>query len=71
MDFISNWIASWKIPIGLWGRDFFDFLTTHFYWFFDRLSDGLRAVLEGLVDLLAVVSADPDGARDHACWPGI
>ncbi len=52
MDFVSKWIASWKIPIGLWGRDFFDFLTTNFSWFFDRLSDGLKTILDGMVDFL-------------------
>jgi len=52
MDFISEWISDWKIPIGRWGREFFDFLTTNFAWFFDTLADWLAAVLDGLVDLL-------------------
>jgi glycine betaine/proline transport system permease protein len=52
MDPVSQWIASWKIPIGQWGRVFFDFLTTHFAWFFDSLSDGLKTALDGLVNLL-------------------
>lgn len=52
MDPISQWVASWKIPIGRWGRQFFDFLTTNFAWFFDSLADLLKAVLDGLVDLL-------------------
>lgn len=49
MDPISQWIASWKIPVGRWGRDFFDFLTTNFAWFFDSLANGLSAVLNGMV----------------------
>jgi len=52
MDPVSKWIASWKIPVGQWGRTFFDFLTTHFAWFFDSLADGLKVALDGLVALL-------------------
>jgi glycine betaine/proline transport system permease protein len=52
MDPVSQWIASAKIPIGRWGREFFDFLTTNFAWFFDSLADGLTWVLEGLVGIL-------------------
>jgi len=49
MDPISQWIAGWKIPIGRWGREFFDFLTTNFALFFDTLAAWLSAVLNGLV----------------------
>ncbi len=52
MDVVSRWLASWKIPIGHWGRDLFDFLTTHFAWFFDTLADWLATLLDGLVDFL-------------------
>jgi glycine betaine/proline transport system permease protein len=52
MDPISQFIADWKIPIGVWGKEFFDFLTTNFSWFFDRLSDGLKSLLESLIDLM-------------------
>ena len=52
MDPISQFIADWKIPIGAWGKEFFDFLTTNFSWFFDRLSDGLKSLLESLIDLM-------------------
>jgi glycine betaine/proline transport system permease protein len=52
MDPISQFIADWKIPIGAWGKEFFDFLTTHFSWFFDHLSDGLKSLLESLIDLM-------------------
>jgi glycine betaine/proline transport system permease protein len=52
MDFISQWVSDWKIPIGRWGREFFDFLTTNFAWFFDTLADWLAIVLDGLTDLL-------------------
>ena len=49
MDPVSQWIAGWKIPIGRWGRGFFDFLTTHFALFFDTLAAWLSSVLDGLV----------------------
>jgi glycine betaine/proline transport system permease protein len=49
MDPISQFIADWKIPIGAWGKEFFEFLTTNFSWFFDRLSDGLKTFLEALI----------------------
>ncbi|MDN5927766.1 MAG: choline ABC transporter permease subunit [Hyphomicrobiales bacterium] len=52
MDPISQFVADWKIPIGAWGKEFFDFLTTNFSWFFDRLSDGLKSLLEFLIDLM-------------------
>ncbi|MCO5157983.1 MAG: choline ABC transporter permease subunit [Aquamicrobium sp.] len=49
MDPISQWIAGWKIPVGRWGREFFDFLTTNFALFFDTLAAWLSSVLNGLV----------------------
>jgi glycine betaine/proline transport system permease protein len=49
MDPISEFIRSVKIPIGRWGRDFFDFLTTNFAWFFDSLANGLSTILNGMV----------------------
>jgi glycine betaine/proline transport system permease protein len=52
MDPISQWIASWKIPVGRWGQTFFDFLTSNFAWVFDSLSNGLAYVLNGMVGLL-------------------
>jgi len=52
MDPVTEWIEAWKIPIGRWGRSFFDFLTTNFAWFFDTLADGLATALDGLVALL-------------------
>jgi glycine betaine/proline transport system permease protein len=52
MDPISQTIADWKIPIGAWGKEFFEFLTTNFAWFFDRLSDGLKSLLEALIGVM-------------------
>ncbi len=57
MDPISDWITDRdrKIEIGKWGRDFFDFLTTNFAWFFDSLARGITTVLDFFVDLLLAV----------------
>ena len=52
MDPVSSLIASAKIPVGRWGKAFFDFLTTNFEWFFDSIANGLTVVLDGLVDAL-------------------
>jgi len=49
MDPISQWIAGWRIPVGRWGREFFDYLTTNFAVFFDTLADWLSMVLNALV----------------------
>ena len=55
MDPVSKWIASVKIPIGAWGKTFFNFLTDNFDSFFRGLSGGLNFLLDGLVDLLLLV----------------
>jgi glycine betaine/proline transport system permease protein len=52
MDPISRLIAGWKIPIGRWGQELFDFLTTNFAWLFDSVANGLTFALSGLVDIL-------------------
>jgi glycine betaine/proline transport system permease protein len=55
MDPVSALIESVKIPIGRWGKSLFDFLTANFSWFFRSISNGLKAVLEGLVDVILLV----------------
>ncbi|WP_157018693.1 choline ABC transporter permease subunit [Mesorhizobium xinjiangense] len=55
MDPVSTWIADTKIPIGRWGRQFFDFLTDNFAWFFDSIANSLATVLDGLVDALLFI----------------
>ena len=57
MDSVSALIASFKIPVGRWGKAFFDFLTTNFEWFFDSIARGLTWFLDGLIDLLLMVPA--------------
>jgi glycine betaine/proline transport system permease protein len=55
MDPVSDWVADYKIPVGRWGKQFFDFLTDNFEWFFDSIADGLTFLLDGLVDMLLAV----------------
>jgi glycine betaine/proline transport system permease protein len=55
VDPISAFIASFKIPIGRWGKAFFDFLTSNLEWLFDSIADGLTVVLNGLIGLLLMV----------------
>jgi len=55
VDPISKFVASYKIPIGAWGKAFFEFLTDNFNAFFRGISGGLNYILEGLVDLLLMV----------------
>lgn len=52
MDPVSDWVASEKIPVGRWGQTLFDFLIGNFAWFFDSISNGLRAVLDSMVNLI-------------------
>jgi glycine betaine/proline transport system permease protein len=49
---MEDWFTAWKIPVGQWGKQFFDFLTTWLDWFFDGLSTGISTSLEALIDLL-------------------
>jgi glycine betaine/proline transport system permease protein len=52
MDPVSAFIASFKIPVGQWGRSFFTFLTTNFEWLFDAIADGVTWVLQSLIGML-------------------
>ncbi len=55
MDPITKFIASWKIPVGTWGRSFIEYFVTNFEWFFDGLKIGLNALFNSTTSgLLAV-----------------
>jgi glycine betaine/proline transport system permease protein len=45
-------ILTTKIPVGRWGKLFFDYLTSNFAWFFDSLATGITSVLSGATDAL-------------------
>jgi len=55
MDPVSKLIASYKIPIGAWGKAFFEFLTDNFNVVLRAFSNSLNFVLNGMVDLLLMV----------------
>lgn len=52
MDPITQFISAHRIPIGTWGKDFFDYLTMNFAWFFNGIANGLTFVFEGVISLL-------------------
>jgi glycine betaine/proline transport system permease protein len=49
---MEKWFTAYKIPVGLWGKQFFDFLTTWLDWFFDGLSSGIATILDAFIRLL-------------------
>ena len=49
---MEKWFTAYKIPVGQWGKQFFDFLTTWLDWFFDGLSTGISAALEAMIAAL-------------------
>ena len=49
---MEEWFTAYKIPVGQWGKQFFDFLTAWLDWFFDGLSTGISAALEAMIAAL-------------------
>jgi len=49
---VEEWFTVYKIPVGQWGKQFFDFLTAWLDWFFDGLSTGISAALEAMIAAL-------------------
>jgi glycine betaine/proline transport system permease protein len=47
-----DWLIEHKIPLGRWIADFVDFLLDNLAWFFDSFSEGLGALIQGLIDAL-------------------
>ncbi|MBK8457363.1 MAG: choline ABC transporter permease subunit [Phyllobacteriaceae bacterium] len=47
MDPLSRLIASFKIPVGKWGKSFIDFIVYWFEWLFDAIKISLNFVVEG------------------------
>ncbi len=45
-------ILSAKIPVGRWGKLFFDYLTSNFAWFFDSLASAISSILSSTSDAL-------------------
>jgi glycine betaine/proline transport system permease protein len=55
MDPLSKLIASFKIPIGKWGKNFIDFIVYWFEWLFDAIKFSLNFVVEGTTAGLLMV----------------
>lgn len=49
---MEDWFTQYKIPVGQWGKQFFDLLTSQLDWFFDGLSKGIEAVLAAIIAVL-------------------
>ena len=47
MDPVSEFIRSWKIPVGKWGKAAIEFIVDYFQWLFDALKVSLNFVVEG------------------------
>ncbi len=52
MDPITQIIAANKVPVGTWGKLFFDYLTTNFAWFFNGIAQSLTKTLEGTIHVV-------------------
>jgi glycine betaine/proline transport system permease protein len=49
MDPVSGAIAENKLPVGGWGKTFFQFLTDNFEWAFDILANSIKWALEATI----------------------
>lgn len=56
MDPVASWLREVEIPIGRWGKNFFDSLISNFAWLFDSVADAITFVLNGIVNILLDVS---------------
>lgn len=50
---MESWITAHKIPLGLWMRDFVDFLNDEAEWVFEAISEVLRFLVGGLIEVMA------------------
>jgi glycine betaine/proline transport system permease protein len=49
LDPITQVITARRIPVGIWGKAFFDYLTTNFAWLFNGIAKGLTVTLDGVI----------------------
>ncbi|MBU4527315.1 MAG: choline ABC transporter permease subunit [Hoeflea sp.] len=50
MDGLASFLTAWKIPVGQWGRNFFNYLTDNFEFIFDAIADSLKFLLDSMID---------------------
>lgn len=55
MDPVSDFIRSWKIPVGQWGKAVIDFIITYFSWLFDFVRLVFNFIVENFSWLLLQV----------------
>ena len=55
MDPVSKLIATYKIPVGQWGKAVFNFFEDYFPWLFDAIKASLNYIVEGCTALLLVI----------------
>ena len=75
MDGLADFITAWKIPVGQWGKSFFNFLTDNFEFVFDAIADSLKFVLDAMIDgllwlppVLLVIAIAALGWRIQKSW---
>lgn len=51
MDPFLELVAGFKIPIGPWGKSFFDFLTVNFAWVFNSVAEAVTWLLDSLIKM--------------------
>ncbi len=47
IDPVSDWLTTWKIPVGPWGKAIISFVTDNFGPLFDAIKAGLNTLVEG------------------------
>ena len=52
MDPVTEFIRSWKIPVGKLGQAIIEFIVDYFQWLFDAIKISLNFVIEGMTGLL-------------------
>jgi glycine betaine/proline transport system permease protein len=55
MDWITQQIEAYKIPIGEWAAQFIDFLLDNFAFAFDAFADSVEFSIESLTELLKII----------------
>ena len=75
MDGVADFITAWKIPVGKWGKSFFNFLTDNFEFAFDAIADSLKFLLDNMIDgllwlppLILVLAIALIGWRIQKSW---
>ncbi len=52
MDPVSQLLTAAKLPVGTWGKAFFQFLTDNFEWLFDAVANSMKFCLDAMIDAL-------------------